>query len=545
MGLRRRHGWRVPVSLALGLLVFAVSSSGPLRAETPRSVLVMAKALDDLITLDPAELFEFSGAEIAANLYQRLFRPNPARPDRPIGELVADWQVSDDRLVYRFTLRADQYFRSGRAVTAADAVYSLRRVVRLNRTPAFILTQLGLDQARLDEQIIVTGPLRFELRLDQPFAPGLVINALSATVASVIDSRALIDGTLDDEDLRHAAIGSGAYHLRRWQPGEYVILDRVPPAGADPGDSPGIRRVVLRDIREPATQRLLLEKGDIDIARDLGPDQVAAMAGHSDNGPDIASDITIVRSPGARLYYLALNQRHPALRTPAVRRAIRYLIDYHGIAQRLLDGHATVHQAFLPRGFSAALVDTPFRFDPARARARLAEAGFGAGLQLRMDVRADGTAMAIAQAIQASMASEGVALDIVPGDSKQVLSRYRARRHEIFFGQWGPDFLDPHSNASVFARNPDNGDDAREKTLAWRNGWDIPDLTRRTEAALFEDDPARRDDLYRQIQEEVRRDSPFVILFQEQQTAVMRASVSGFSPGLMPDLIDYRRIAKR
>ena len=50
-------------------------------AVTPKKVVVMAKSLDDLITLDPAEVFEFSGTEIIANLYDRLFLANPTNPD--------------------------------------------------------------------------------------------------------------------------------------------------------------------------------------------------------------------------------------------------------------------------------------------------------------------------------------------------------------------------------------------------------------------------------------------------------------------------------
>ena len=49
-------------------------------AVTPKNVVVMAKSLDDLITLDPAEVFEFSGTEIVANLYDRLFLANPTNP---------------------------------------------------------------------------------------------------------------------------------------------------------------------------------------------------------------------------------------------------------------------------------------------------------------------------------------------------------------------------------------------------------------------------------------------------------------------------------
>ena len=79
--------------------------SGPAcEAETPKNVVVMAKSLDDLITLDPAEAFEFSGTEIVANLYDRLFQANPQKPEEPIPDLVESWSVSEDGLRCEFTL---------------------------------------------------------------------------------------------------------------------------------------------------------------------------------------------------------------------------------------------------------------------------------------------------------------------------------------------------------------------------------------------------------------------------------------------------------
>ncbi|TIU59389.1 MAG: ABC transporter substrate-binding protein, partial [Mesorhizobium sp.] len=75
--------------------------------------------------------------------------------------------------------------------------------------------------------------------------------------------------------------------------------------------------------------------------------------------------------------------------------------------------------------------------------------------------------------------------------------KYRARNHDIYIGNWGQDYFDPNSNAQTFASNPDNSDAAKIKTLAWRNAWDIPDLTKQTEAALLEKDSAKRADMYK------------------------------------------------
>ncbi|TIV86044.1 MAG: ABC transporter substrate-binding protein, partial [Mesorhizobium sp.] len=83
----------------------------------------------------------------------------------------------------------------------------------------------------------------------------------------------------------------------------------------------------------------------------------------------------------------------------------------------------------------------------------------------------------------------------------------------------GQDYFDPNSNAQTFASNPDNSDAAKIKTLAWRNAWDIPDLTKQTEAALLEKDSAKRADMYKDLQQKILDTSPFVIIHQQLEVA--------------------------
>ena len=78
-------------SWCLILVVFSSLFHLECRAETPETTLVMEKALDDLISLDPAEAFEFSSTEILANAYDRLFIANPENPSDPRPGVVYEW----------------------------------------------------------------------------------------------------------------------------------------------------------------------------------------------------------------------------------------------------------------------------------------------------------------------------------------------------------------------------------------------------------------------------------------------------------------------
>jgi len=148
-----------------------------------------------------------------------------------------------------------------------------------------------------------------------------------------------------------------------------------------------------------------------------------------------------------------------------------------------------------------------------------------------MDTRNTPEITSLAEAIQGTMAQAGIKLELIPGDGGQTLTKYRARSHDIYIGQWGPDYQDPHTNADTFARNPDNSDDAASKPLAWRNAWDIPEMTAKADAAVLEADADKRAEMYIELQKEHQAVSPFVIMFQEIEVMAHRKNVSGFVIG--------------
>ncbi|MFN7321033.1 MAG: ABC transporter substrate-binding protein, partial [Methylobacterium sp.] len=153
------------------------------------------------------------------------------------------------------------------------------------------------------------------------------------------------------------------------------------------------------------------------------------------------------------------------------------------------------------------------------------------GFSVTMDVRNASPFTDIAQALQAQWAAAGIKLELLPGEGRATLTKYRARTHDIFIGQWGPDYLDPHTNAETFAINESNADDARSKTLAWRNAWDIPEMTRKTLANVLERDTEKRKAVYEELQREHQKTSPFVIISQQIEVAASRRNVTGFRIG--------------
>ncbi|HEX9762454.1 MAG TPA: ABC transporter substrate-binding protein [Acidimicrobiia bacterium] len=523
------------VLLAAALLV--AGAGGPAGAATPKDTVVMAKQIDDIISLDPAESFEFSGSEVTGNMYERLIGYDLKNVSQLRGELAEAWSVGADGKTYTFKMRQGVKFASGNPVTAQDAAYSLQRAVSLNKSPGFILTQFGFTKENVKEKIRAVNDQTLVIETAEAVAPTFFYYCLTAVVGGVVDSKLVQGhekaGDFGNEWLKTNSAGSGPFKLVSWKASESYTLERNDQyrgAKALP------RRVVVRHVPESATQRLLLEKGDIDYARNLTKDQLDAIKGNP--------NLKIQQGPKGSIFYLGLNQKNPNLAKPEVREALKYLVDYDAIEQNIVRGRFTIHQAFLPRGFLGAIDDRPYRFDLEKAKALLAKAGLPTGFGVTMDVRNNSPTTDIAQAIQASWAKAGVKLDLIPGDGKQVLTKYRARNHDIYIGQWGPDYQDPHTNAETFAMNVDNADTAKSKTLAWRNSWDIPDMTRRTQAAVRESDAKKREAIYREIQREHQKASPFVILFQETEVVAHHKDVDGFiiGPSFENDL--YHAIRK-
>ena len=510
----------------------------PAPAATPGDTLVIADKLDLTVTLDPAEVFGGTGDAVMGNTYDRLVRFGDQDRSRPVPDLAKSWSVSRDGRTFSFELKPGIRFASGNPLTAEDVVWSLQRAVILDKSPAYILGQFGFTRDNVALMIRQTGPLTLAISTDKDYAPSLLLNCLTANVASVVDKKLLLTredrGDFGSAWLRTNYAGSGPLKLREWRPGELILLERN---DAYHGPRAGLAKVIYRHVNESATQRMLLEKGDIDVALGLGPQDLDAVA----REPALKTTTT----PLGEVLYIAMNQKNPVLAKPEVREAMKWLVDYTAIEATVMNHLGVIQQNFLPDGLLGSLSSNPYRLDVARAKALLAKAGYPDGFKVTMDVRSNGFSQGLAEAFQQTARQAGVEIEILPGNGQQVMSRYFARKHDLAIMRWTADYWDPHSNAGTFASNPDNSDTARSRTLAWRNAWDIPELTRKSAAAVLERDGARRAALYRDIQDEFRRNSPFIMLFQTIGVAALRADVDGFKLGPSADSTCLFKVTKR
>ncbi|MGH7056815.1 MAG: ABC transporter substrate-binding protein, partial [Acetobacteraceae bacterium] len=451
-------------------------------------------------------------------------------------DLAEKWDISKDGKTLTFHLTGSAHFATGKPLTAEDAAFSMQRVVKLNMTPGFIITQFGFTKDNVDDLIRATDTHTLEMKLPNREAPTFVLYCLSANVGSIVEKATALAHQSGD-DLGNAWLnthtaGAGAYKLTAWAASNHVILD----ANRHSGIKTGVPRVVIRHVEDPAAQLLLLQRGGADIARNLLADQLKTVKANPKYHLAIAKQMLSM--------YIGMNQAHAPLAKVPVHQAIKWAINYDAIAQHITPLTWTVCQSFLPTGLPAALTEQPFKRDTAKAKKLLAEAGYGKGLSLTMDYISEAPYAQVAQAIQADLAGIGMKVQLIPGEQKQVFSKMRARKHQLILSIWGTDYFDPNSNAQAFCADPDDSDNSKLKILAWRCHFADKQLTAEAAAAAKELDAKKRIAMYEDMQRQFWQRAPFAMLLQRNQVAALRQDVSGLKLGPMPDYTKYAAITK-
>lgn len=514
-------------------LMASLGLSAPSLAKTPNNTLVVAQSLEDVTSLDPAQGFELTSVQSFNNLYQRLVQANPSDPTQLEPTLAASWTAEKNSLT--FTLKEGVTFASGNPVRPEDIIFSLERVVKLNLAPSFILTQLGWDKDNVSGLVTKISENQVKIAWDMEVGPQFVLSLLTAPVASIVDEKTVLAHE-ENGDLGHAwlnmnSAGSGPFKIKKYIPHQVLMMEANT---GSPAGEPGMKYVLLKNVPDAATRQLLLEQGDADLVRNLGTDQYFSLQGKS--------GIKTLNLPYASLYYLMFNAEsadNPAIGKPEFWQAARYAFDYKGIADDLMHGQFAVQQNFLPVGFNGALTDQPYSYDPEKAAQILKQAGIK-NPHFKLAVSNQPPYLDIAQALQASFAKAGIEVELIPGVSSQIATNVKSHKYESTLTAWGPDYFDPHTNASAFAYNPENG----SKTLAWRANWHIPALNEKTIQARSETDAVKRTEIYQDLQRQVRDSSPFVVGLQNKKLVALRDNVQGYEQGITPEMVFYKNVTK-
>jgi peptide/nickel transport system substrate-binding protein len=464
--------------------------------------------------MDPAVAYEFGGIQVVGSVYEPLVTILPGDPAvKPL--LAKSWDIKDgaDNTVITFKLDEKAKFASGAAVTADDVVYSWGRIVDLNKSPAFLFTDFGVTK----ESFKALDPQTVELTLPKTTSPQVFLTVVANSVASVVEKKVVEANAGSDFGstwMNDHSAGSGPYVLAAWERNTQNVLDVNPNYWRTP---PPLKRVILRNIPEQANLQSAIETGDVDFVQDLGLEQAKALEGNA--------DVELVKVNNTQLEYIGMNAKIAPFDNPDVREAVRYAINYDDL-NALLNGNGKIVQEIIPDGFLGHTGEIPFKQDIAKAKELLAKAGVAEGTEIQLTV---GSGIAtggiensvLAAKLQSDIEQIGLKVNIQQIQSSELLNIYRAQKAQMVLLSWGPDYPDPHTNANPFTNY-------EAKSIAWRNGFESPEIAKLALDASLAPDTAKRAEIYKQMTERLFHEGPYAVLYQPTRTYGVRKNIKGF-----------------
>jgi peptide/nickel transport system substrate-binding protein len=291
-------------------------------------------------------------------LHDALVKPMPESLNTP--SLAESWSVSKDGRTWEFVLRKGVKFHNGDPVTAEDVKFSFGR---------YKGSQAPLFKERVREvEVVDPGRVRFQLK--EPWPDFMTFYGTSASGAAWIVPKKYFEN-VGESGFRKAPVGAGPYKFVSFNPGIELVLEAFEGYWRK---VPSVKRLVLRSIPDESTRAAALKRGEVDVA-------------YYFNGP-IAEDIR--RTPGLTLTATRTNGvlwlMFPEQWTPGspwadrrVRLAASLAIDRQAINEAESLGFSGPTGNIVPRHQEFAVAIPPDPYDPKRARALLAEAGYPNG----------------------------------------------------------------------------------------------------------------------------------------------------------------------
>lgn len=508
-------------------LIVAGTFSAASQAATPPDSLVMAWNIDAISTWDPAQIGEVVTSEIFSNTCDTLVDFDEKQESKVVPAMAQSWDVSEDRKQITFHLHNNLKFADGSPATAPDLAWSLQRIVKLGFGNAANIKEYGFTKENVDQRIIAPDNSTLVMTFDKAYPTSLVLQAIAANNVSALIDRKKVEKQAVDGDLGHKYLSThtacvGPYQLVRWNAGEGVMLQATPNYWGTP---PKLKRVLIRHVAETGTQRLLLTQGDVDIARDLSADDLKTL--------DEGGKVKVEKVLKPQLFFWTFNNEDPIFKNEKVRLAMRYLIDYDGLANSVMPYLGVPRASFVQRGAFGALDEKqgqPFKLDLDKAKQLLSEAGYPDGFTASVIFGTLPHSAPIAQSVQQNAAKIGVKLNLERMANAQLFSRARGREFQSAMMAWQTSVPDAYGNASRLVFNPDNRKEARATQYpSWRAAYYDPQMNKAVEAALLERDDDKRSAMYADLQREVMQKGPMAIMFQMYNTAGVSPAVKNWT----------------
>lgn len=476
-------------------LALAIAATGALAGGT----LKIGRDQDST-TFDPILISQNADLWVIINANGMLVRNNfdgtAVEPD-----LAESWDISDDGLVYTFHLREGIKFSDGTPVKASDVKFSLER---LRDTPEAVFGGMYAPMKAVDtpddRTVVIT--------LSQPTAPFISFTALFAAAVLPED---YVRNHYDE--FLEKPIGAGAFRIVEWKRGEYVALEKNENYWEHP-DKPKLDRVEWHYIPNDNTRILKLQAGEIDAMIFVPFNRIAEL--QQDPNLEVHLDNS------TREDHMLVNHSHPPLDDVRVRQAICNAVDLDAIVKAVTFGFGKPANSYVPAGGMFHNADQErCAFDPEAAKQLLAATGVG-DLTLKLLISSgDVPQEQMSVLIQDQLAKIGITVEIEKQEVGQAWETSIAGDFDLGINYWTNDIIDPDQKTSFSLY----GDDAN---LSYFTRYKNPEVSALIDQGRTELDPAKRKEIYYQIQAIAKQDVHWVDLYYSPYRNASRTYVKGF-----------------
>ncbi len=446
----------------------------------------------------------------------------------PIPGLAESWEVSEEGKRYVFHLRRNARWTDGRPVTADDFVYAWQRLLDPATAGEYAYFIFMVENAEAINSGEIKDPSRLgikalddktlEVRLCRPVVYFPMITTFICTFPMRRDAvEKHGDAWTEPENI----ITCGPYKLVEWRHEYRMTLTRNL---SYYGFCPGLDSVIFYMVNEDSTALSLYETGDLDAVNPMPPPSI----------PSYEDRPEYVNYPYNACYYYGFNVTRPPVDDPLVRAALASAIDRSQLP-RVLKGHQLPNATVIPIGMKYDNPGLGYDFDPDKARALLAEAGYPGGKDfpaITIGYNTQESHKMIAELVQQQWNENlGIQVELRNMEWKVFLKELQHDPPHVWRLGWIMDYPDPDAIMSVWLSNSGNN----------HTRWKSQEYDKLVLEASVEKEPARRQELYDRAQLLLcKEDAAVIPLYTYTINMVVNPRVKNFPQNAM-DLLDLRR----
>lgn len=454
----------------------------------------------DAITFDIQATNTQSTTRIARQIYETLIFQGDDLKLSP--GLAESWEAVDDT-TYEFKLKKDVKFHNGEPFTAKDVAYTLNRASESK--------DIGHIVGAIDPgKIKIVDDYTIQIGTTAPYGPFLTHLAHPAT--GIMNEKAVTEG---GEDYGIKPVGTGPYKLDNWITGSEITIKAFDDYH---GEKPATPTIVFKVILEEDTRLIALENGEIDIALDISPNDVAKVEGND--------DLKLYRDQNLSTAYIGFNVASKTpISDPKVRQAISHAVDVDSIIKTIYQGVGTKAVGpvnSLVFGYNDKL--KPYDYDMDKAKELLAEAGYADGFTFKFYVGNNNSQrISTAEVIKESLSKLNITVEISQLEWGAFLEASANGESDMFALGWTTVTTDADYGLYPLFHSDQFG--AAGNRSFYKNDRVDELLT----GAKTETDPEKRKAMYFEAQEIITTDAPWIFIQSGEDVIGASVKVDGFN----------------